>query len=133
MQNRVFLSSDPPPREGWIRRERGGGGLEPKRLCPKNGPNQNFRSYMSFFSHDEIWVQGGGGAPPPPRMATCEPSRVCCWWRRSQQNMQHMRIPRRREKPVKTRTRPGGAFRKTSVGKAPPPPPPHYSSGCQPL
>ena len=45
-----------------------------------------------------------------PRMVTCELSRVCCWLRRSQHNTQHMQITRKREKLVKSRTRPWAPF-----------------------
>ena len=54
----------------------GRGGLDPKSVCTKNGPNPYFLRQISFFSHNQIWVQKGGGggpAPPPPPSCGCQP------------------------------------------------------------
>ena len=54
---------------------------------------------------------------PCPGMVTCELSHVC-WLRRNQHNTQHMQITRKREKLVKSRTRPSAPFPKGLLEKS---------------
>ena len=44
-------------------RRRGGGGLEPKKLCTKKRPKISFRKFHSFPQSNLRW--GGGGGNPP--------------------------------------------------------------------